>query len=285
MDIQIIAVPYYCGTREIKQGLGPGRFIDGGIEQLLAKDRHGVTVESIEIDDTFRTEMQSAMAINRLIADRTAAAMAKERLPLVLAGNCYHCLGTIAGLRNARKGIVWFDAHGDFNTPETTTSGYLDGMPLAMATGNCWRKLLQTIPGFKPVKLDHTVLVGAIDLDGPEKDSLEGSDLAVIDTDKNQNVEYLEQFEAALMDLKSKVEGVYVHLDMDALDSNTKSHNPLDPPGGLTIEAFKKALSLIHNHLPILAGNIASYNPEYDQDESILKSGLRLARALVGKSE
>ena len=285
MDIQIIEVPYYCGTRGIGQGLGPRRFIDGGIEQLLVEDGHRVTVESIEIEDTFRTEMQSAMAINRLIADRTAAAISKERFPLILAGNCYHCLGTIAGLLSVRKGIVWFDAHGDFNTPETTTSGYLDGMPLAMATGNCWRKLLQTIPGFEPVRLDRTVLVGAIDLDGPEKESLGESDLAVIDTGKNQIAEYLQQFETALIDLKSKVEGVYLHLDMDALDSGNKTNNPLDPPGGLTIEAFEKALSLVHKHLPILAGNIASYNPEYDQDESILKSGLRLAKALVGKSE
>lgn len=283
MDIQIIQVPYYCGHRDLKQGRGPSRFIDRGLGLILEEQGHTVPLESIEIGDKFQTEMQSAMVINRLLAGRVADAIQHERLPLVLAGNCYHCLGSLAGIHNHRKGIVWFDAHGDFNTPETTTSGYLDGMPLAMSTGRCWNTLLETIPGFSPVRGSNTVLVGANVLDDLEKKALGQSDLVVIDTNEGQKSGYLERLEAALIELKAKVDGVYVHLDMDALDTGKSSANPLDPPGGLNVDQFETALSLINTHLPVWACNIASYDPDYDQDGSILESGLRLAQAIVGR--
>ena len=285
MDIQIIQVPYYCGHRDLNQGRGPSRFIDRGLGLILEEQGHTVHLESIEIGDKFQTEMQSAMEINRLLADRVADAIQRDRLPLVLAGNCYHCLGTLAGIHNHRKGIVWFDAHGDFNTPETTTSGYLDGMPLAMATGRCWNTLLETITGFAPVRGANTVLVGAIALDDLEKEALHQSKLVVIDTNERHPSDYLERLEAALIELKAKVDGVYVHLDMDALATGKSSDNPLDPPGGLNVDEFETALALINTHLPVWACNIASYNPEYDQDGSILKSGLRLAQAIVGRSD
>ena len=283
MDVQIIQVPYYCGHKDLKQGRGPSRFMDGGLGLILEEQGHAVHLESIEIGETFRTEMQSAININRLLAGRVADAIRHDRLPLVLAGNCYYCLGSLAGIRSHRKGIVWFDVHGDFNTPETTTSGYLDGMPLAMATGRCWSTLLETMPGFATVRGANTVLVGALALDDLEKKALHQSDLVVIATNAGQKSGYLERLEAALIELKAKVDGVYVHLDMDALDTGKSSANPLDPPGGLKVDQFETALCLINTHLRVWACNIASYNPEYDQDGSILESGLRLAQAIVGR--
>jgi len=61
--------------------------------------------------------------------------------------------------------VLWFDAHGDFNTPESTLGGFLDGMALAIATGRCWTGLAATVPGFTPVAEENVVLVGARDLD------------------------------------------------------------------------------------------------------------------------
>ena len=86
------------------------------------------------------------------------------RFPLVLAVNCFTSLGTVAGL-GRDVGVVWFDAHGDFNTPDTTTSGFLDGMGLAMLLGDGWRELRQTVEGLRPVPAEHALLVGARDID------------------------------------------------------------------------------------------------------------------------
>jgi arginase len=83
-----------------------------------------------------------------------------DRFPLVLGGNCGVALGVVAGLGGDAR-VVWADAHGDFNTPETTLGGFLDGMGLATLTGGCWTAITATIPGFAAVPDDHVWLLGA----------------------------------------------------------------------------------------------------------------------------
>jgi arginase len=78
---------------------------------------------------------------------RSATGLA-GRLPVIVAGNCNVGLGAIGGIDAPRLGIVWLDAHPDFHTPETTDSGFIDGMGLAAATGACWKTLCNSIPGF-----------------------------------------------------------------------------------------------------------------------------------------
>jgi hypothetical protein len=91
---------------------------------------------------------------------------------LILSGNCNAGLGAIAGIDAAKAAIVWLDAHPDFHTPETSASGFLDGMGLAIATGACWGTLAGSIPGFLPVEERNTVLVGARDIDPGEQERL-----------------------------------------------------------------------------------------------------------------
>jgi arginase len=105
----------------------------------------------------------------------------------VLSGNCHSCLGTLAGLQAEqalghprRTGIVWFDAHADFNTPDTTPSGFFDGTALSAATGGSWRTLTSTIPGFRPVDEARVVLVGAGDIDPGVDDLLERSAIVTV---------------------------------------------------------------------------------------------------------
>jgi arginase family enzyme len=79
--------------------------------------------------------------------------------PLVLAGNCNTAVGTLSGADPEGLGVVWFDAHGDFNTPETTTTGFIDGMGLAIAVGHCWKAMARGVSGFSPV-LEENVVIG-----------------------------------------------------------------------------------------------------------------------------
>src|SRR5262249_60621897 len=89
-------------------------------------------------------------------------------------------VGALARLRPARRAPFWFDAHGDCNTPETTTSGFLDGMGLAMTMGLCWHHLGATVPGFQPVAAEATFLLGARDLDPLEVALLQRSAVTAI---------------------------------------------------------------------------------------------------------
>ena len=95
---------------------------------------------SVHSAAAFQAENETAFELMGAIAAEVARATADGELPIVLAGNCTSSVGTVAGLGSARVGVVWFDSHGDFNTPETTTTGFLDGMAVAILTGHCWRQ-------------------------------------------------------------------------------------------------------------------------------------------------
>jgi arginase len=97
-------------------------------------------------------EVARIFELDRRLALRGAEARQRHQFPLVLAGNCVSCLGTTAGVRDGRDlGVVWLDAHADFDTPEDNLSGFTDVMGLSILTGSCWRALRETIPGFEAV--------------------------------------------------------------------------------------------------------------------------------------
>src|SRR4030095_5287167 len=93
--------------------------------------------------------------------------------PIVRSGNCNAAVVTLSGLTPARRAIFWFDAHGDCNTPETTTTGFLDGTGLSTTLGLCWHQMAAAVPGFQPVAPEATFLLGVRDLDPPEAELLE----------------------------------------------------------------------------------------------------------------
>ena len=206
--------------------------------------------------------------------------MESNCFPLVLAGNCNACLGTIGGIGSKNTGVIWFDAHGEFNTPETTLSGFLDGMPLAMATGRCWQALLKTIPGFTPVSDGRIVLVGAIDLDRAEEERFSRSAISVVPPftfDENG----ADAFEKSLLKLKQQVESVYLHIDMDILDYGDVYANHLQISGGMQPDMLKKAISMIKAHFTIAACALASYDPTNDPDGRVAAVGIQIMRYVV----
>jgi arginase len=158
MKINIIQVPYDCGYKERRQGMGPGHFMRNNIVPLLEADGHRVKNTTIEAESEFTLEIGTAFELNRLLSAEIKSTLSNDRFPVTLAGNCNTCLGNIGGIGSDRLGIIWFDAHGEFNTPETTLSGYLDGMPLATATGRCWTKIAKNIPGFNPVPESNVII-------------------------------------------------------------------------------------------------------------------------------
>src|SRR5262245_38510016 len=116
-------VPYDSGFRDARMGRGPAA--------LLPAMPSRCEVEEITPGGGFLGEVAMAFALAGQLADRVRAALAAERFPVVLSGNCLPAaLGTLAGL-GPGVGVAWLDAHGDFHTPETTQSGFVDGMALA----------------------------------------------------------------------------------------------------------------------------------------------------------
>jgi arginase len=261
--------------------MGPIQFIQNGIETILQNSGHSVNVTTVESSIPFPTEIGTTFDVNRNLAKRVLSAVNNNRFPVVLAGNCNSCVGTIAGLDSKQLGIIWFDAHGDFNTPETTTTGFLDGMGLAMATGRCWKPLLSKIHNFNPVPESCIVHVGSRDLDPEERRMFIEAKIPLLVANPIDENEIIAALKNTLLNLKGHVEGVYLHIDMDVLETKQGKPNHLAVPGGLPPHIVEEAIQIIKKHFKIEACTIASYDPAFDEGNSVLHAGIRILKAIV----
>lgn len=190
----VIAVPYHLDEHL------------PGLDFVLPPDQV-ITADLAPADEIWDrlAPLQSA------VAGAVSAAAADGSCPVVVSGDCFTALGVVAGLQAAAagraSGIVWFDAHGDVQTPETTASGYVAGMPLRLLTG--YRpELIAGRLGLRPVPEEHIVLAGARDLDPPEVSYLAASAI------QQRDVAGVAAAAAGLPDIP-----LYVHVDFDVLDA------------------------------------------------------------------
>ncbi len=278
-NVQIITAPYDSGHQDWRMGRGPAYILAHGLKTVLAE--HGYSVSSADVHVNDVTENAAAFAICRVLSERVRAARESQAFPLLLTGNCGNALGTLAGLDIGKTGIVWFDAHGEFNTPETTRSGFLDGMGLATITGRCWQALAATIPGFTPVPDNHIVLVGVRDLDTEERILLENSGVIHISAAQVRDLGVQNALAPHLESLRQKVEQVYVHLDLDVLDPTEAQANPFPTPEGLTVAEVKKAIEVVKAQFRIAAGGLASYDPDSDSGHRAVDASLDLLGMLI----
>jgi arginase len=278
METRLLLVPYDSGQHNVRMGVGPEHLREAGLEKHLAAQGHEVDSQVIEPASMhWRAEVQTSFELMRAISEQVRAARNANRFPLVLSGNCLAAVGVIAGL-GARTGVVWIDAHGDFNTPQTTMSGFLDGMTLATATGRCWVELARSIEGFEPVPDKAVVLVGARDLDPGEGAALARSEIVRLSVESAPN-----EIEQVLQSLAPAMEKFYVHLDLDALDPSEGRANGYAVRGGFSNENLQKILGIIASRLPVEAMTIASYDPAYDSDDRVCAIAFQAAStALAG---
>lgn len=265
-------------------GSGPLHFIRNGLADILKQDGDEVFIESVESDSSFRAEIKTAFELYRLLAERVSTASSRSRFPFVLSGNCNSSLGTIAGIGADSLGIIWFDGHGDFNTPETSISGFLDGMGLATAVGLCWKNLASSIPGFSPVSGANVIHLGSRDFSSEEKMLFDQAGVKVITAEAIKQVGLESTLETALDMLQSRVHRIYLHFDLDVLDPELAPANEFAPPDGLTIEQVEQAIGLIGDRFKICASAVASYDPRFDKGGQIMSSGIRIIKAVLGAS-
>ena len=229
--VEALVVPYDSGFRDVRMGAGPRELLHEGIVDDLGA---GATItEYVPTDNRFRGEAASALDIQRWLSGRVSTCRERGAFPLVIAGNCSSAVGTFAGLRaRSRKvpGVCWFDAHGDFNTPETTESGFLDGMALATLTGRCWTKVTQRIPDFRPASDASVVMFGTRALDPAEQKALSASKIHWPGSRRDSVSD-----SQRLMALRKTVGEVYLHIDLDVLDESVARVNQFAGPGGMTV--------------------------------------------------
>ena len=244
-------------------------FLDQPLPGLNELVQSGWIVNERELPDS---DAQSRMSIlHKEIVKHVFETITNGDVPVSIAGDCCTAIGVMAGLQ--RAGIdplfTWFDAHGDFNTWETTPSGFLGGMPLAMIAG-LGEQTMPNAVGLQPVEHEDIVLTDARDLDPGEKELVSGSGILHL-PDPMSLLEY---------DFPDRP--IYVHFDTDIV-------NPLDAPamnyvaeGGPRADELGKVFRRIAQTGLVKAISVSSWNPELDKDGRSKNTTLDLLQELTG---
>jgi arginase len=278
MNVCLIQVPYMAGDERAGSAQGPDHYVAGGAERLVAVD--GATTRTVRVErgDAFRDTVSASFAVCANLARLVRQAVEAGEFPFVLAGGCDASKGILSGFDHASTGVVWFDAHGDFNTPESTISGYFPGMSLAVITGHCYRAAWAQIGNAEAILEDATLLIGVRDLDPAERERLNASAIDVVPWRDGQPQADLEN---ALDRLAARVREVYLHIDIDALDPAVAPGVVDRPvPGGLSLEQAQEAIRAVTSRFALRAVDLAVYNPDLDVENRTLLAGLRIIELL-----
>ena len=258
MAIELILVPYVLGREGVGMGAGPL-----ALREVAEEVLRPAVVTRVALSAPFGNEVGACFDLNRQVAAEVAAAAGRGALPVVMTGNCHTQQAVVAGLGGGADGLglVWFDCHADFHTPETTTSGFFDGQGLSMTVGHCWAELCATVPGFEPVAEERVVLVGARDVDAGEEERLAASRIV--------------RSAAAHAPAKR----VSLHLDLDVLDPDTVGRaNAYATPGGMSADALTAAVRSVDG---VAAVTISAYDPAHDATGGVRDALRQVLRALA----
>ena len=279
MKIELIVVPFDSGLRNVRMGCGPERLLELGLRERLQALGADVRIHHVEPPPgTFPAEIRMAHELHRAVAAAVAEALERKSFPLVLSGNCNVAVGVVAGIRTARlalPAVCWFDAHADFNTPESTIGGFLDGMAVSMIAGRCWRELVAQVPGFEPIPEAQILMIGTRDIDPLEQSLLKASAIRVASgsSDIHADVDAIVA--------SAKTTNSYLHLDLDSLDSSEGTANAFAVTGGIMRSELLACVDAIGARSKIGAGTVSAYDPECDSDGRVGRIALEVAERIV----
>lgn len=276
MDIQLILVPYDSGHRGIRLGAGPERLAEPITNRLVGAG-HRVRRTVVEPRPTsWHAEVGTAFELAAGVAREVTSARTAQTFPIVLAGNCITTLGVVAAL-GAGTGLIWCDAHADFNTPDTSPSGFLDGMALATIVGRGWAALRQQVDGFVPVPDQHVWLVGARDLDPAETVALDGSRVRRVAASGVSP-----ELARTVAQQGASIPRFALHVDLDVIDANEGRANSYAVGGGVSTKALVAACTALARELPVEALTLSAYDPACDVDGRVMDAA---AAVVLGVSK
>ena len=274
IKIDVIKNPYGGGRNTPELSTNPDYIHAAGLERLI-EGWGGELIRPIQ-DVRLKPEQErnygewNRMAIaNANFAEVVREGLQDDMITVGLEANCNDLLGMLSGLKydsdgNARKvGLVFYDSHGDFNVPETTLSGMLGGMPVAVAAGHALHNLRNTTGLAEPLPMSHIMWGGVRDLDPLEADRFREYEVRQVSVQdiREINDNFRNQFNA----LANEVDVVYVHVDMDVLEPNEVPGHGLAVPDGPSSKALAAAIGVMFENPKTVALGIAS-TPSFNAD-------------------
>lgn len=258
VEFVCIGVPYYIGE-QLAGRTEVDAIRESGIAQELA-------APWVDVRADFSASPDPITAVNRGIAQAIAAH--PDRLPVIFAGDCCCALGALKGLERQQPDVLWYDAHGDFNTPETTPSGFLGGMPLAWLVGRGDLRYMQGL-GLAPLAEEKVTITDARDLDPGEDTSLAASGIRHLNDVTD------------LMHVTWGDRPLYVHFDTDVVDNREMPAISYPAPGGPSIQQAADSLRHVAGNARAAGLLFSLWDNRLPGAERCLQGTLQILRAFT----
>jgi arginase len=296
--VTIIGVLMDLGADRRGVDMGPSAVRVAALNERLAALGYEVTdagniavhnPEMLPIRDLKLKYLPEIVAAGETLAERVNAALENGSIPIILGGDHSIAVGSVAGLsgfyrkRDQRVGVVWFDAHGDMNTAETTPSGNIHGMPFAAILGRGAKELTH-IGGFAPkVYAEDCVLIGARSIDPEEAVALRSSGVRVVTMRELDERGMSAVMEEAMWVASRRTAGFHVTMDMDFVDPDFAPGVGTPVPGGPTYRESHLAMEKIADSGKMLSFELTEVNPVLDIANRTAELGVQLILSAFGK--
>ncbi len=297
--LHIIGVPLDLGQSRRGVDMGPSAVRVAGLEARLERLGHQVTDAgnvSVAIAETKSAGEQNARYLKEITETCTKTAqlilktLSDGLTPVVLGGDHSIAVGTVSGVaefhrqRGQKIGLIWIDAHSDINTPDTSPSGNVHGMPLAALLG-LGPEALSEIFGFSPkVSPENTVLIGIRDVDPTEKENIRRAGITEVYTMRDIDERGMRAvMEEALRAAGRGTAGYHVSLDMDWIDPEDAPGVGTPVRGGATYREAHLAMEIIADHGRLLSFEIVEVNPVIDEHNRTADLAVELISSAFGK--
>ena len=293
MQIDIIGVPIDLGADRRGVDMGPSAIRYAHLRQRLEElghtieDKGNIEVpiqETCQVTDPKLKYLDCIIPMSRRVAGAVATSMQGNRFPLVLGGDHSLSVGSIRGAAKNRKlGVIWIDAHADFNTAETTPSGNIHGMPLAALCGLGDPSLVSLWDETPPVVDPKRVaVIGARQLDPGEKDNLRSAGVMVQSMEQIDRIGMQAALEKAIERVSGDADGIYISFDMDALDPGYAPGVGTPVPGGLTYREAHLVGEVVAETGKLIGMDLVEVNPILDVQNQTALLAVEFIRSALG---
>jgi arginase len=296
--IEIIGVPLDMGAGRRGVDMGPSALRVAELAKLIARlgydvsDHGDLDVSIPETTEPGRADLRFAegvFAVTQRVAEVVEHTLRGGSMPLVLGGDHSISIGSIAGSsaffaeRGARIGLVWLDAHGDCNTPQTTPSGNIHGMALAVGLGLGDPRFTNLHRPGRKVDPQHVALVGVRDLDPGEKENLKQVGVHVFTMREVDELGMGTVMRRAIEIASMGTAGIHAQLDMDVLDPEEAPGTGTPIVGGVTYREAHLAMEMLADTGKVIALDVVEINPILDEHNRTAQIATELVLSALGK--
>lgn len=229
--------------------------------------------------------LQEVSQANETLSEWISKVMDKNRFPLVFGGDHSIAIGTLAGVSKPYQnlGVIWYDAHGDLNTADTSPSGNIHGMPLAASLG-IGHESLTGVDGYAPkIKPENLVIIGARSLDEGERQLIRERGIRVYTMHEIDRLGMAAVMKDAVAYLQDKTDGVHLSLDLDGLDPNDAPGVGTPVMGGISYRESHLAMEMLAEAELITSAEFVEVNPILDDQNKTATAAVALIGSLFGE--